>query len=329
MKIGKGQMYALVTDRKNSKIHSRKSTVRPEGGIFSSTDISYAETSTVIEDDNDESLDIKKEIMEDQETSSKEVSGQTGKLNSNWKKTRIMSTGECEAYILQHQKEQYSALFENIEADFTYTIDDSNDETLEIKEEIIEIEYTIDETLEIKEEITEAQETAGQKHYKKYESILDAVDEKETDNFSPKQKQPAHNSPKIKASEQELETKYKCEQCARCYKWKKHLNYHIKYECGVRLPFICKFCGNLYKRKNSMNAHIRRVHHKINLKKSGLIHKCDECSRSYNWQSGLCRHKRAEHAPLFTQFTCNSCGFKTKRKGRLSAHISLRHLEEF
>ncbi|XP_033231837.1 zinc finger protein 493-like [Belonocnema kinseyi] len=315
-------------DEKNTNIETKKSTVKPEGGTFSSTDISsgnnsYPKTSTRIEYENDESVDIKQEIMEDQETSSKEVTGQTGKLNSNWKKKSIMSTGEYESHFFKHPSEQHRMLLKNNETDFTCEIEESNDQTLEIKEEIIEIEYIIDEALEIKEEIMEDQENTSQKRSQKHESKWYTVNIKGTDNFTFDEKLLTYNKKKIQESKQGLENKHKCEKCARSYKYRQDLDRHKKFECGVMPQFKCKFCEKRFKQNSALTTHILGVHQKA--KKSALIYKCDKCPRSYTWLNALYRHKQAEHAAVKPEFICAYCGHKTNQKYSLASHIYSRH----
>ncbi|XP_033209136.1 zinc finger protein 808-like [Belonocnema kinseyi] len=118
----------------------------------------------------------------------------------------------------------------------------------------------------MKKQIIEAQDYTSQEHYKKYMPKLHVVDLKETDNFAVKNKVTASkNGQKIQESEQELEKKYKCEKCARRYKWKKHLNQHIKFECGVSPQFRCKFCDKRFKQNSHLKTHIGQVHEKTNL----------------------------------------------------------------
>ncbi|XP_033209041.1 zinc finger and SCAN domain-containing protein 16-like [Belonocnema kinseyi] len=239
-----------------------------------------------------------------------------------------MSTGQYEACFLKLPREQHSLLFENSGTDFAHKIEDRNDEKLEIKEEMVEIEYIIDEVLEIKEKVMEAQETTDQKRNKKYKLKLDAVDVKETNNFAVNDKQPEHYIQKIQEPEPDPEKKYKCEKCARTYKHRGSLFGHRKFECGVIPQFKCKFCDKRFKQKISVNRHIGLVHEKKNSKKSELKHKCDQCSRSYAWLDSLNRHKRSEHSTVKPQFTCDYCGFKTNHKCYLPAHMSIRHLKE-
>ncbi|XP_033231865.1 zinc finger protein 208-like [Belonocnema kinseyi] len=114
------------------------------------------------------------------------------------------------------------------------------------------IEYDHNETLDIKDEIfqdRESKEVTGQNLEEKY------------------------------VVRPELEKKYKCEKCARRFKWKKHLNHHLKYECGIILQFTCKFCGKQFTRKRNMTRHVALAHLKTELQPSKMRHNCDQCRR--------------------------------------------------
>ncbi|XP_033209851.1 zinc finger protein 676-like isoform X1 [Belonocnema kinseyi] len=229
---------------------------------------------------------------------------------------------------------------------------------------MIEIEYCNDETLEIKEEIMKVQGTTGEEHNVEYQPKFCTVDIKETDHFSvnilSNRKKQKNQDPK-----QEPKKNYKCEKCARTYKYKKTLTFHQKFECGVLRQFSCKFCAKRFAQKCNMNLHIASVHQKkkqvpakgqfpcnfcgyetnqeenlskhislhhvgrrnqeTNLQPSRTSYNCDECSRSYTWLSGLCRHKRLEHSSFKPQFTCDICGYKSNRKATLKKHITTLH----
>ncbi|XP_033210171.1 zinc finger protein 723-like [Belonocnema kinseyi] len=182
------------------------------------------------------------------------------------------------------------------------------------------------ETLEIKEEIIEDQETTKEKRNNNYESKLCAVDIKEGNISSTKNKLRSQNKQKIQESRHKSGRKYKCEKCARTYKLKHTLKSHQKYDCNVVPQYSCKFCGKKFKRIYSMSRHIGRLHLKTDLQTSPARHNCDKCFRSYNWPYDLNRHKRLEHAADMPQFTCDYCGHRANQKSNLGTHIILKHL---
>ncbi|XP_033207316.1 zinc finger protein 493-like [Belonocnema kinseyi] len=275
----------------------------------------------------DEALEIKEEIIEDCDTACQQYNNKyelelcyVEKSKSDWDGSRIIPSREYEHQkntfrtILEHHKEIQNQLFKSMETNFTHCA---------------EIEYNNDDDFEIKEEIlqVEDQDITRQKYKKEYESQSYTVDEKEIDNSAVNYTLQSKNRKEIQEPEQELENKYKCEKCARSYKRKCHLNYHKKFECGVRPQFRCELCGKKFKRKRGLTCHVNSVHHKKSSKKPALRHECNMCSRSYTLLRNLYQHKRLDHSEDKTQFICDYCGYKTKYKWTLSAHITASHLK--
>ncbi|XP_033208908.1 zinc finger protein 436-like [Belonocnema kinseyi] len=214
--------------------------------------------------------------------------------------------------ILEEDKELLDLPFKNNETGFT---------------DFTEILYSSDETLEIKEENIEHEAAAGQKYNKEYDSKLCIPGIKETDDFAFNRKLQIQNKNKIQKSEQECENKFECQKCARNYKYKKTLNHHRKFLCGVTPQFICKSCGKSFNRSNNLKAHVDRVHHNTNSKKLQMRHKCNACTRSYSLLRNLSRHKSKHHSDGETQLICDYCGFKANWKSHLSAHINTSHFQ--
>ncbi|XP_033231819.1 zinc finger protein 530-like [Belonocnema kinseyi] len=186
------------------------------------------------------------------------------------------------------------------------------------------IEYDIDETLEIKEEIIEDQDTVTvQERNQTNELKLRTTNMRDDDILAVKCKllgPKELENPKLKQ-----EIKYSCKKCSRTYKKKFHMNYHQKFECGVIPQFSCKFCDKSFKRKYCMNVHVERVHLSASSKKSVIIPKCDKCARSYKSLRGLARHKRLVHAVDKPEFICDFCGYNSNTKCNLAKHMTSRH----
>ncbi|XP_033231851.1 zinc finger protein 37 homolog [Belonocnema kinseyi] len=237
---------------------------------------------------------------------------------SHWDKTGITSSGEYQQQkdtfvtILEHDKELLNLPFKKNKTDF----DDST-----------EIVYSSDETLEIKEEIIEYQESAGQKYNKEYVSKLCNAAITETDNFSLNNELQSQNKEKTHKEKQELGNKFKCKKCARSYKWKWSLNQHQKLECGVSPCFKCESCGKSFKRNSTLKSHVQRVHHETNSKTSRTRHKCNMCTRSYALIYNLNQHQRSHKSEVKRQFICDYCGYIAKWKSHLSSHITTSHLQ--
>jgi len=51
-----------------------------------------------------------------------------------------------------------------------------------------------------------------------------------------------------------------CPRCWRVYRWKKSLNFHLKYECGTQSKFQCPYCFFKAKRKWSLKQHVWDKH---------------------------------------------------------------------
>ncbi|XP_033231771.1 zinc finger protein 569-like [Belonocnema kinseyi] len=102
------------------------------------------------------------------------------------------------------------------------------------------IKYEMDETLEIKEEIVQDQETKVQKLNKKYDLKLCTVNILRPALLAINNKLSTPKKWKIRESEQEPEKAYKCEKCARTFKYKANLVVHQKYTCDVIPQFNCQ-----------------------------------------------------------------------------------------
>ncbi|XP_033231808.1 zinc finger protein 714-like [Belonocnema kinseyi] len=187
------------------------------------------------------------------------------------------------------------------------------------------IEYDIDQTLDIKEEIIMDEEIVSfPKYRKQYESNFSTAEIRQDDILvsSDLQSLKTHT-----IQESQLESRYKCEKCARSYTRKENLNYHKKFQCDVIPQFRCEFCGKKFKHKLSMNRHIDNLHLKTDIRSSQWKHHCDQCFQSYKLANSLYKHKRLKHAEVEPPYICNSCGFKTKEKHNLSSHIISSHLK--
>ncbi|XP_015436224.1 PREDICTED: zinc finger and BTB domain-containing protein 17 isoform X1 [Dufourea novaeangliae] len=57
--------------------------------------------------------------------------------------------------------------------------------------------------------------------------------------------------------------KHTCMTCGKSYKYKRHLNRHHSFECGVEPKFKCTFCPHVTRYKGSLMKHIRRRHQNL------------------------------------------------------------------
>lgn len=54
-----------------------------------------------------------------------------------------------------------------------------------------------------------------------------------------------------------------CPNCPRSYKYKHHLNRHLKYECGKEKQFRCNICRKAFSHNNQLKAHVINVHKQL------------------------------------------------------------------
>ena len=55
---------------------------------------------------------------------------------------------------------------------------------------------------------------------------------------------------------------FTCKTCGKIYRWKRTLQYHIRFECGKEPKFQCPYCPLRSKRKGNITAHIKYLHQK-------------------------------------------------------------------
>ncbi|XP_033231755.1 GDNF-inducible zinc finger protein 1-like [Belonocnema kinseyi] len=288
---------------KNAQSVSKKPTEREDGAPYSDTSTEMncnTKTSTcIIEYDHDETLEIKEGIIKGHQSASKNA--------KNFQNVPKKSTERKDGGPSCTPTEISSKMNSNAKTSSCIIVYD-NDETLEIKEGIIQApETTVEECNEI------------------YESTFCAVYIEENDNLTPKEKLWIEEMKQIQESTQETGKDYKCEKCAKTYKWKRSLTAHQKFGCDVVPKFKCKLCEKRFKRQYDLNNHVHRMHQKTNSKKSNFRHTCDKCFQSYCSVTALSRHRRLSHAAVIPQFFCDICGIKMNRKSNLVAHIATRH----
>ncbi|XP_033208764.1 zinc finger protein 726-like [Belonocnema kinseyi] len=189
------------------------------------------------------------------------------------------------------------------------------------------IEYENDETLEIKDEVIQDQGiVTSRKCDENYEKKSFTVNLRETNILAAKKKLRTNNK-KQKCQKLKPEKKYKCEKCGRSYTQIGNLTRHKKLECDVMPQFKCNFCDKRFKRNPNLRRHIVQVHQK-KLEAPLKKYNCIKCSRSYTWPNDLYKHERLEHSGLKPKFTCDFCGRRMKEKGNLAQHIALKHLNK-
>ncbi|XP_033231756.1 uncharacterized protein LOC117182760 [Belonocnema kinseyi] len=280
-------------NQQNPKSKSKKSTQRKDGGPYSGTTsrISSGNKScakSLFEYNFDETLEIKQEVLEDPET--EEVTNE----KCDTKYESIVCTVDIREDILA-DLQSASNNANNLEIRFTksavrqygrsHSCTSTQISSGHNSDAKTSIEYDIDETMEIKEEIVEGKSKTGLKktgirsrgeyqayilkHHMAVQDLLSKNNGKDftckieygnDENLEIKEEiiedhdiysrgyiKPSYNrksqmilfknqakrKTKIQKSKVESEKKHKCEKCAREYIQKRSLRVHQKYECGV------------------------------------------------------------------------------------------------
>ncbi|XP_033231772.1 zinc finger protein 567-like [Belonocnema kinseyi] len=126
----------------------------------------------------------------------------------------------------------------------------------------------------------------------------------------------------LKTDSQTPDRKYNCDLCFRSYRYKQGLNEHKLIKHAAVIPqFTCDY-GD---KKKYFKTNLRRRVTSLHLQTSKSRHKCDKCSRSYNWLCHLNRHKSIVHAKFTRTFICDYCSWETNMKCDLLRHLKTRH----
>ncbi|KAF6202978.1 hypothetical protein GE061_003389 [Apolygus lucorum] len=64
----------------------------------------------------------------------------------------------------------------------------------------------------------------------------------------------------VKTPKDFVVARFPCSKCSRSYKYKKHLNRHLQYECGVEPRFCCSLCPFKGKTKAMVIRHLKKSH---------------------------------------------------------------------
>ena len=121
----------------------------------------------------------------------------------------------------------------------------------------------------------------------------------------------------------ESETKPKCDQCGKEFKYIQALNSHIK--SHEEMSHVCLFCKAYKKKATFRNARLLDEH--VKLKHTGeLDFSCDKCDAKFPSENTLKRHKKAHSDDR--PFVCDECGKAFKNKNNCKVHHQLVHTKE-
>lgn len=116
--------------------------------------------------------------------------------------------------------------------------------------------------------------------------------------------------------------KHKCAQCDYATVERAALNKHIRFKHTNERPFMCSICGFCTHTNSAMARH-KRGHNQ------SKPYSCDICGMAYADKKRLREHAvvhESESTPL-PSADCDFCGFSTRRRDNLQAHIKKMHPE--
>ena len=140
----------------------------------------------------------------------------------------------------------------------------------------------------------------------------------------------------------ETRKKFECNQCAKVYITRGHLNRHINDVHEKTKLFSCKQCDGSFTRFDQLKDHVNFVHLKQKLHKcpgcdnffarkghlnvhistvheGNKPHTCQECGRNFGEKKNLTQHIKI-HSNIY-MFTCSICNkYKTNRRSNLKRH---------
>ncbi|XP_058445115.1 zinc finger protein 611-like [Malaya genurostris] len=125
------------------------------------------------------------------------------------------------------------------------------------------------------------------------------------------------------------ENKYKCRYCGRWFRarssWYNHELKHrhaVGREEKLEHEFLCEICAKGFKAKNQLRYHLEIVHQGIKR------FRCDICSKSFTRNGSLAEHKLIQHAGI-KQFSCNICGKTFGKEDSLKTHQTVHSGKRF
>ncbi|ENN73533.1 hypothetical protein YQE_09784, partial [Dendroctonus ponderosae] len=66
--------------------------------------------------------------------------------------------------------------------------------------------------------------------------------------------------PQVPLEAAHQKVRFKCSNCPRSYKHRKHLTHHLKYQCGKTPTLSCPYCPVKFFHKYHLKPHTKRMH---------------------------------------------------------------------
>ena len=114
-----------------------------------------------------------------------------------------------------------------------------------------------------------------------------------------------------------LQRQYNCEVCDSSFGKKWEVIKHFKKIHSVD-KVKCDICEKEFQSKRILKVHIQDIH-------SGRVFPCDECGKKFFSMGTLKLHHDVKHNKNPTYDFCDSCDYKSVRKGKVKRHISQVH----
>ncbi|XP_058835582.1 zinc finger protein 160-like [Topomyia yanbarensis] len=125
------------------------------------------------------------------------------------------------------------------------------------------------------------------------------------------------------------ENKYKCRYCGRWYRARSSwYNHELKHRRAVgrkkklEQEFLCEICAKRFKAKNALRYHLEIVHEGVKR------FRCDICSKSFTRNGSLAEHKLIQHAGI-KQFSCKICCKAFGKEDSLKTHETIHSGKRF
>ena len=111
--------------------------------------------------------------------------------------------------------------------------------------------------------------------------------------------------------------KYQCSQCDYASVEAAALKKHVRFKHTNERPFMCSICGFSTHTHSAMSRH-KRSH------EQSKPYVCQTCGMAYADRKRL-RDHQAVHGNVALPFDCDFCGYSTRRKDNLQAHVKRLH----
>ncbi|XP_033231765.1 zinc finger protein 616-like [Belonocnema kinseyi] len=198
---------------------------------------------------------------------------------------------------------------------------DDDDETLKIKEEIIEVEYDYDETLETKDEVIqdlETEEVIDRSFNTNYESNVCTGEISFHSDSQTKVLLEYDNDETLEIKDEVIQDLDTEEILSRSFNTKYESK---KWTVDTKKDMVADNMKQP-RQKKQPRPKKQRIQ---NLEKENK-YKCEKCARSYKDKKHLTFHRKYE-CDVTPQFPCNFCGKLFKRKSHMKTHVGVMHLK--